>query len=102
MTTDTPRDLPRLLKRYVLAHAEAECAQLLVNQHKKLLDRIKAIYIQHDLHEYAVQDEDVHATLEFRQVQSQRVDTASLPEDIRRRYTRPVTTRRAVLTIRRP
>jgi len=96
-----PEDIRTLLKKYIAHQERYKHALRVVNRHKDLQQRLKTAFDAQHITQYDLRDDSYDASLAFRLITSSRVDTAALPEDLRRRYTRQVVMRKEYLTIRK-
>jgi hypothetical protein len=94
-------DLSSLVKKYVAHHARYQEAARIVARHKKIQEKLKAMFAEEQMTEFNLASDGYDATLAFRPIQSTRIDTQALPPEIRQQYTRPVIMRKEYLTIRR-
>lgn len=84
-------ELARLVKKYVDSQQRYEEAVKIVNKRKKLQEEIKARFQQQNIKSFNLDQDGYLATLEYRSTVTQRVDTKNLPDEIKQRYTKPVT-----------
>lgn len=94
-------DLHRLVKKYVQHHAQYQEASRIVQKHKQLQEKLKAAFADRRLTQLVLQEDGYDVTLTYKPIKTSRVDTSSMPESLRREYTRESIMRKEYLDIRR-
>lgn len=94
------QQIEQTLKKYVKLQSEYKLATKIIQKHKQLQDQLKLLFDQAGIQEFTLRDHEYDATLAFKTITSSRLDIQSLPENLKKLYTRQFTSRRESLVIR--
>lgn len=88
-----------LLKQYVDQNEDFQRAQRIVNEHKKIQEKLKELFEKEGIDQYVLQQDGYFAVLGFKRGTYMRVDIAMLPEEIKNLYQKEVVMKRETFNV---
>ena len=92
-------EIVQSVKRYVQQESSFQEANRIVQKHKKLQEKIKALYQEKGISSFVLNKDGYSAKLEFKDIKTSRVDISKIPEHIRNAYIRETIMKKENLVI---